>query len=116
MKAAGVIRVFGLFVLLRLVIVSDVAVAEDEPERTIVIKDHQFAPAQVEVPAGVRVKLVIDNQDTTAEEFESHGLRSEKLVPGSSKAIIWIGPLQPGEYEFVGEFHQDSARGRVVAK
>jgi plastocyanin len=96
--------------------VAGPAAAEEEPERTIVIKDHRFDPAVVEVPAGVRVKLVIDNQDSTAEEFESHDLRREKVVSGNSKATLWVGPLPAGEYAFVGEFHEDTAQGKLIAK
>jgi plastocyanin len=90
--------------------------AAEDVERTIVIKDHRFEPATVEVPAGERVKLVIDNQDGTPEEFESLDLRREKVVPANTKAIIWIGPLTKGEYEFVGEFHEDTAKGKLIAK
>ena len=92
------------------------ASAEDEPERTIVIKDHKFEPAVVEVPAKVRVKLVIDNQDPTPEEFESTDLRREKMIVGNSKGIVWVGPLPPGEYGFFGDFHQSTAQGKLVAK
>ncbi len=88
----------------------------DEPERTIVIKAHKFEPALVEVPAGVRVKLIIHNQDATPEEFESHDLRREKLVTGGGKAIVWVGPLPKGEYAFFGDFHQTTAQGKLVAK
>jgi hypothetical protein len=38
------------------------------------------------------------------------------VIPGSSKGTVWIGPLTAGEYKFVGEFHQKTAQGRVVAK
>jgi plastocyanin len=109
---------FCLFAALALavpVLGAGPAAAEDV-ERTIVIKDHRFAPETVEVPAGERVKLVIDNQDSTPEEFESLDLRREKVVPANTKATIWIGPLTKGEYEFVGEFHEDTAKGKLIAK
>ena len=51
-----------------------------------------------------------------AEEFESHSLSREKVIPGGAKATIFIGPLKPGRYEFVGEFHEATAKGAVVAK
>lgn len=96
--------------------VASPAFADDEAERTIVIKNHRFEPAVVEVPAKVRVKLVIDNQDATSEEFESKDLRREKVVTGNSKATLWVGPLPKGEYGFYGEFHQDTAQGKLIAK
>lgn len=112
MKVRGIC---GLFVLASVVIGSS-ARAADDLERTLVINNHQFAPTEIEVPSGVRVKLLIDNQDATAEEFDSPDLRSEKVIPGNSKATVWIGPLAPGEYKFVGEFHEKTAQGRVIVK
>ena len=90
------------------------AFAQDD--YTIVIRDHKFVPAEIQVPAGKKVKLIVDNQDATPEEFESHSLNREKIIPGKSKANIFIGPLKPGSYEIFGEFHQDTAQGRIVAK
>jgi len=83
---------------------------------TIVIKDHRLNPAVLEVPAGKKIKLVVDNQDPSPEEFESHSLNREKIIPGNSKATIFIGPLKPGSYEVFGEFNQATAQGRIVAK
>ena len=82
----------------------------------IVIKEHRMNPAELQVPAGQKIKLVVDNQDATPEEFESHILNREKIIPGNSKATIFIGPLQPGTYEYFGEFHQATAQGKIIAK
>jgi plastocyanin len=116
MTRLGISCVLAGFALAAPLVGARPAVADGEPERTIVIKDHRFDPAVVEVPAGVRVKLVIDNQDPTAEEFESLDLRREKVVSGKSKATLWIGPLPEGEYAFVGEFHEETAKGKLIAK
>jgi plastocyanin len=86
------------------------------PEYTIVIKEHRFQPAELAVPAGKRIKLVIDNQDATPEEFESKQLRVEKIVPGGTKGTVTVGPLKPGSYPFFGEFHEDTAQGKLHAK
>ena len=82
----------------------------------IVIENHKFAPDRIEVPAGKKVKLVIDNRDATAEEFESHDLKVEKVIPAKSKGTVFIGPLKAGEYKFVGEFNEKTAKGVIVAK
>lgn len=82
----------------------------------IVIKEHRMNPTELQVPAGQKIKLVVDNQDATPEEFESHTLNREKIVPGNSKATIYIGPLKPGTYEYFGEFHQATAQGKIIAK
>ena len=82
----------------------------------IEIRDHLFYPAEVEIPANTKVKLIIINQDVTAEEFESYELNREKVIPGLSKGTIFIGPLPGGEYPFFGEFFPKTAQGKVIVK
>ncbi|ANJ67335.1 hypothetical protein A9404_08025 [Halothiobacillus diazotrophicus] len=96
-------------------LVSSVAVAAP-PEVHVVIKDHRFTPSEVKVPAGQKIRLIVDNQDATPEEFESHELNREKVIAGKSKATIYIGPLEPGRYPFFGEFNEATAQGVVVAE
>ena len=81
----------------------------------IVIKNHQFSPKELVVPANEKIKLIIENQDPTAEEFESYDLNREKIVTGNSKITIFIGPLKPGKYKYFGEFHEDTAQGIIIA-
>ena len=83
---------------------------------TLAIKDHRFEPSELEVPAGKRFKLVVKNLDSTAEEFESHDLKLEKVIPGKSEGTLTVRPLKPGTYKFVGEFHEKTAKGSIVAK
>jgi plastocyanin len=83
---------------------------------TITIKDHRFHPSELTVPAGRKLKLLVKNLDPTTEEFESHDLRIEKLIPGEKETILNVRPLKPGTYKFVGEFHEKTAQGRIVAK
>ena len=92
------------------------ALAASEPEVLLVIRDHRFEPTELKVPANQRIKLVVHNQDASAEEFESHALNREKVVPAQAKVTIFIGPLKPGRYTFVGEYHEASAKGVVVAE
>lgn len=92
------------------------ALAAGEPELSLVIENNRFTPDRIEVPAGRKVKLNIENRDATAEEFESNELRIEKVIPGKGKGIVYVGPLKPGEYKFVGEFHENTAKGVIVAK
>jgi plastocyanin len=95
--------------------VSVPAGAADD-EYKLVIQDHKFQPAEVVVPAGKKIKLVIENRDPTPEEFESHALNREKVIAGKSTATIFIGPLKPGRYTFVGEYHEKSAQGAIVVQ
>lgn len=92
------------------------ALAADPAEIPLAIRNHRFEPAEVHVPAGQKVKLVIHNQDSTPEEFESHELNREKVIPGGAKSAVFIGPLQPGKYPFFGEFNEATARGVVIAE
>ena len=82
----------------------------------ITIKDHKFHPAEVLVPAGKKVKLLVKNEDRTPEEFESYSLNREKIIGGGKQAIIYVGPLKPGKYKFFGEFHEKTAQGVLIAK
>lgn len=86
------------------------------PEYTIRIKDHLFFPAELEVPAGQKVRLLVINEDPTPEEFESYELNREKVIPGNTRAVIFIGPLKPGTYPYFGEFYPKTAQGRIIAK
>ena len=87
-----------------------------DAEVMLIIKNHRFEPAELKVPAGQRVKLIVHNQDSTPEEFESHALNREKIVAAGAKATLFIGPLKPGRYPFFGEYNQATAQGFVVAE
>lgn len=87
-----------------------------EGEVSLVIRDHRFQPAEINVPAHQKIRLLVENQDATPEEFESHELNREKVIAGHSKTTIYIGPLEPGRYPFYGEFHAETAQGVVIAK
>lgn len=85
-------------------------------EYVLTIKDHKFTPEELKVPANQRVIITVINNDATAEEFESNVLKVEKVIAGNSKATVRIGPLAPGRYPFIGEFHEATAKGVVVAE
>ncbi len=82
----------------------------------LVINDHRFQPAEFTIPSGTKIKLTVENQDATPEEFDSHPLNREKVIAGHSTATIYIGPLAPGRYTFTGEFHDTTAQGTIVAQ
>ncbi|PCJ23954.1 MAG: hypothetical protein COA96_10730 [SAR86 cluster bacterium] len=85
-------------------------------EIELIIKDHLFFPAVLEIPAKQKVRIRIINQDPTPEEFESFELNREKIIVGNGQAVIFIGPLEPGRYPFFGEFNPKTAQGVVVVK
>lgn len=93
-----------------------VPVQAGKPVIEIEIRDHLFWPSEVTVPANTKVKLMVYNRDPTSEEFESYELNREKVIMGNRKAVIYIGPLLPGEYPFFGEFHPETAQGKVIVE
>jgi plastocyanin len=98
-----------------LLLVPMAALAADA-EVMLTLKNNRFSPAELRVPAGKKIKLVLDNQDAGAEEFESYELNREKVIPGNARGFVFIGPLAPGRYPFFGDFHQQTARGVVVVE
>lgn len=73
-------------------------------EVKLVIENHRFQPETVSVPVGQKIKLIIENRDATPEEFESHPLNREKVIPAKSTATVYIGPLAAGSYQ-IGRAH-----------
>jgi high-affinity iron transporter len=107
-------HVAAALTLAALVANAPVARAEDAP--AIMFHNHRFEPSRIEVPAHVKFKLMVKNADDTADEFESTELNREKLVSPGQTITVFLGPLDPGEYKFFGDFHQDTAQGVLVAK
>ena len=102
--------------LLLLTLLLPLTVFAVESDYVLVIKDHQFQPAELSVPAGKKIKIVIENRDATPEEFESHTLNREKLIAANGSVSIYTGPLTVGRYPFYGEFNEATAQGVIVAK
>lgn len=91
--------------------------AEDPFEVKIVIRNHRFEPTMIEVPPKRELKLIVTNADSTPEEFESVGLKIERIIPPGGTAEFKVRPLLANRnYKFFGEFHQDTAQGEIVVK
>ena len=102
-------------VLVAALMLCGVAHAEDLTAN-IAIKDHRFYPSVIKVPAGQKIKLVFTNMDATPEEPESASLGFEKVIAGGGRATVFVKPLKPGSYSFIGEFNQATAQGTVLAQ
>lgn len=102
--------------VLALAISSPLALAADLPTFQLTTKDGYFHPETIEVPAGTKFRMVIKNEGTSPEEFESLELRKETvLAPGVTRTLVFA-PMKPGVYKFFGEFHPDTAKGQIIAK
>lgn len=82
----------------------------------LTVADGHFTPEIVTAPANEKFKLLIKNSGKTAEEFESRELNREKVVPPGQMITIFLGPLNVGEYSFFGDFHAETAKGKIVVK
>ena len=106
-----------LISLVLMSIVATAAVAAGD-EFTLTLKDHAFDPKEIRIPAGKKIKLLVVNKDATPAEFESKPLNREKVIPGKSTGTVNIGPLKPGRYPFVEEYHEDdaAAQGTIIVE
>ena len=85
------------------------------PSFSITIRDNQFDPAELSVPAGQKIELHVTNERAAASEFESAELRREKIVPPGQQVTVYVGPLRPGSYEFFDDFNPQT-RGHIIAR
>jgi len=90
--------------------------AADPAEIPITIEKNRFRPEEIRVKAGQPFVLVVTNKDATPEEFESKELRIEKVIPAGKTLKIRVRALKPAAYSFIGEYHQATAKGRIVAE
>src|SRR5882757_9853133 len=72
--------------------------AADNAEQHISIKNKVFNPAQIDIPAGQKIKIIVKNEDSDAAEFESFELNREKIVPANDSVTVYVGPLDAGTY------------------
>lgn len=93
-----------------------VPAADTPAEIALTIENHTFSPEEIRVKAGASFVLVISNKDKSPEEFESRALRIEKIIPGGKTLRLRMPALKPGTYDFFGEYHESTAKGRIVAE
>jgi hypothetical protein len=83
----------------------------------LTIRDHRFEPAELKVPTGQPFVIRIRNLDPTAEEFESPALKVEKVIAGEGEGLVRNSHgLAAGRYDFIGEYHSDTAKGVLIAE
>jgi plastocyanin len=94
----------------------EIASPADAGEVEVSLKDHGFSPAEITVPAGEAITLTVRNLDATPAEFESKELKVEKVIAGNSSIVVKLRPLKPGRYVFFDEYHEDVAKGTLIAE
>ncbi|WP_037472016.1 cupredoxin domain-containing protein [Simplicispira psychrophila] len=99
-----------------LTLAAGAVAAQELPTFRLEMKNGHFDPTEVVVPANTRFKLVLHNAGTDAEEFESLELKKEKVLAPGATSFVVFAPLKPGSYRFFGEFHPDTAQGRIVSR
>ena len=92
------------------------ALAEEPFSVSLTLQNHRFDPPEIHVPAGKHIVIHLKNSDPMSEEFDSTALKVEKVFAGNSEGVIRVSPLDPGRYDFMGEYHADTAKGVVIAE
>jgi plastocyanin len=92
------------------------AYADEPVSINLSLKDHVFTPAEIKVPANKTVSITVINEDASAEEFESSALKIEKAIAGKKSGVVRLKPLAPGRYPFVGEYHENTAKGTIIVE
>ncbi len=95
---------------------SKAETASGAPPIPLLLKDHRFTPAEITVKANQPFALEVTNADGVADEFDSDSLKREKVIAGGQKGVVRVGPLPPGRYPFMGEYHAKTAQGAVIVQ
>ena len=90
--------------------------ADEEVVIRITLENHVFSPSEIYVPSEKKITLLINNLDSTIEEFDSPALKREKILRSKAETKIILAPLVVGRYDFIGEFHQETAKGVVIVE
>jgi plastocyanin len=114
--AASVRAGFGALVLGAALVAAFPLGAQEVPEVALQIEQNRFQPEEIRVMAGKPFVLVITNKDKGPEEFESKDLRIEKIIPAGKTLRLRMPALKAGTYSFVGEYHEKTAKGRIIAE
>jgi high-affinity iron transporter len=115
-KGGKLVRPVSATVLLTGLLAGGTQAHAEDVAVQLAFTQHRFVPDHLVVPANAKFRVVVKNNDDTADEFESVDLNREKLVPPGQTITVFLGPLSPGQYKFFGDFHQDTAQGVMVAK
>jgi plastocyanin len=95
---------------------SGVGAATASALPVLILKHQAFEPQTLTIPAGQQIRILVRNEDALPAEFESSDLSREKVIPGGTALPVYIGPLNPGRYQFFNDFHPSSTGTIVVVQ
>ncbi len=81
----------------------------------ILIHNAQFEPGELVIAPGVRTQLIVRNLDAIPAEFESYDLSREVVVAAHGEVSFYVGPVNPGRYEFFNDFNH-KMKGTIIVK
>ncbi|MDP9126749.1 MAG: cupredoxin domain-containing protein [Pseudomonadota bacterium] len=81
----------------------------------LTVRDHQFMPPVLTIPANQKVKITVKNASPATVEFESSDLNREKIVPAGTEITIFVGPLGAGQYSYFDDFNRQTS-GAIAVK
>jgi Cupredoxin-like domain len=110
-----ILFLLNTFMILIMIWTGQAAFAEGTKQQVITIESHLFHPPEIHIPSHQPAVILIKNLDPAAEEFESAALGIEKVIPGKGEGLVHIRAMDHGHYTFVGEFHEKTARGVLIA-
>jgi len=109
------ISLFLLTLLSGAIGLSNIALAAEAVPIVLMLQNKQFDPQHLILATGVKLKIVIRNLDAIPAEFESYDLSREVVIPAHGEVSIYIGPLDPGTYQFFNDFNHDM-QGSIEAR
>ncbi len=86
------------------------------PGALLVLQNGRITPSQLELPAGQRIKLRLQNKGPGPIEFENLDLRIEKVLAEGGESFVVLAPMRPGRYRFIDEFHPDTGVFELVIR
>jgi hypothetical protein len=91
------------------------ALANNADPYVLTLKNGRFSPAELSLPAGKKVKLTVKNENPTPAEFESASLDREQVVAAHDFITLYLGPLDPGTYNYFDDFNH-KITGKIEVK
>jgi heme/copper-type cytochrome/quinol oxidase subunit 2 len=97
------------------ILIAFPAPAQADDDYILTLKDHQFTPKELTLPANQKVKLIVKNEQSTSAEFESADLDREKAIEPGGQITVFLGPVDPGTYGYFDDFHRETT-GTITFK